>query len=168
MFADFYHRSLVSVIKEKLSSPNNDPLFHYQPYTVKWQPSSTSEPINVYREFYTSQAFLDADRELQNTPKEPKCDLPRHIVALMFHSDATHLTSFGDAKLWPLYLYFGNESKYRHVRPSCHLACHVAYFQRVRSSCISSWFSLTFFLFLATRFIQGFCKCADSWEIGPK
>jgi hypothetical protein len=132
MFPDFYHRSLVSVIKEKLASPNDDPLFHYQPYNVKWQPSSTSEPLNVYGEFYTSQAFIDADRELQNMPPEPKCDLPRHIVALMFHSDATHLASFGDAKLWPLYLYFGNESKYRRVKPSCHLANHVAYFQKVR------------------------------------
>jgi hypothetical protein len=32
------------------------------------------------------------------------------IVALMFWSDVTHLTSFGDAKIWPFYMFFGNES----------------------------------------------------------
>src|ERR1700692_4795001 len=49
----------------------------------------------------------------------------------MFWSDATQLTSFGNAKLWPTYMYFGNESKYRRCKPSCHLSNHVAYFETV-------------------------------------
>jgi len=49
----------------------------------------------------------------------------------MFWSDATHLTNFSDAKLWPLYLFFGGDSKYLRCKPSCHLCEHIAYFQTV-------------------------------------
>lgn len=49
----------------------------------------------------------------------------------MFASDATMLASFGTAKLWPLYLYFGNDSKYRRGKPSENLCEQVAYFEKV-------------------------------------
>jgi hypothetical protein len=55
----------------------------------------------------------------------------------MFWSDATQLTSFGNAKLWPLYMYFGNESKYCRCKPTNHLCEHVAYFQTVRRLCLT-------------------------------
>ncbi|KAI0055213.1 hypothetical protein BV25DRAFT_1815943, partial [Artomyces pyxidatus] len=126
---DFYHRDLVSIIREKLSRTQDDPLFHYEPYELHWQPHSTATAVRVHGELYTSPAFLDAHRELQQSVPEPGCQLSRHIIAMMFWSDATHLTSFGDAKLWPLYLFFGNESKYRRCQPSSHLCEHVAYFQ---------------------------------------
>jgi Plavaka transposase len=129
---DFYHRSIVLVIREKLSKPDDDDHFHYEPYTLKWQPGGVPNPTRVHGEIYMSGAFRDAHNALQNSPPEPGCTLPRHIIALMFCSDSTHLTSFGDTKLWPLYLYFGNESKYRRCKPSCQLSNHIAYFQRVR------------------------------------
>jgi hypothetical protein len=131
---DFYHRSLVSVIREKLLGLGADHLFHFEPYKLLWQPTNGSEHIRVQSELYSSPAFIDAHRELQDSPAEPGCDLPRVIVALMFWSDATHLTAFSNTKLWPLYLFFGNESKYRRCKPSCHLCEHVAYFQTVRLS----------------------------------
>jgi len=127
--ADFYHRNLVSIIREKLSNPTDAHLFHYEPYELQWQPTDASEPIRVHGELYTSPVFIDAHRELQQSPPEPGCDLPRCVVGLMFWSDATHLTSFGNSKLVPLYLFFGNESKYRRCKPSSHLCEHVAYFQ---------------------------------------
>jgi hypothetical protein len=129
---DFYHRSVVGVVKEKLSNSLDNDHFHYEPYELNWQPGTSPHPIRVHGELYTSEAFLDAHRALQNSPPEPGCDRPRNIVALMFYSDSTHLTSFGDASLWPLYLYFGNESKYRRCKPSCHLGNHIAYFRKVR------------------------------------
>ncbi|KAG1857827.1 hypothetical protein F4604DRAFT_1931350 [Suillus subluteus] len=52
----------------------------------------------------------------------------------MFWSDSTHLTTFGNAKLWPLYMYFGNESKYHCCKPTCNLSNHVAYFQKLLDS----------------------------------
>ena len=130
---DFYHRSLVSVIREKLSSTTGTQHFHYEPYELNWQPGETQRPARVQGELYTSPAFIDAHRELQTSP-ELGCDLPRVVVALMFWSDVTHLTSFGDAKIWPLYMYFGNESKYRRCKPSSHLCHHVAYFQSVSAT----------------------------------
>lgn len=129
---DFYHRNLVDVIKEKLSNPDHDDHFHYDPYELKWQLNGKSEPIRVYGELYTSQAFVDAHNALQNSPREKDCTLSRHVVALMFSSDSTNLTSFGDATLWPIYLFFGNESKYRRCQPNCNLGNHVAYLRKVR------------------------------------
>lgn len=128
---DFYHRSLVTVIREKLSGSSSSHLFHFEPHELLWQPPSHLDPIRVHGELYTSPAFINAHRELQDSPGQPGCDLPRVVVALMFWSDATQLTAFGSAQLWPLYLFFGNESKYRRCKPSCHLCEHIAYFQKV-------------------------------------
>ena len=129
--ADLYHRSLVSVIREKLSTAEDDELFHYEPYQLRWSASHLPREVTIQGELYTSPAFMDAYSELQDSPGEPGCNLPRVVVALMFWSDATHLTTFGNTKLWPVYMYFGNESKYRRCKPSCNLANHVAYFQKV-------------------------------------
>jgi len=128
---DLYHRSLVSVIREKLAKPHDDRQFHYEPFELYWHPNNLCAEERVHGELYTSSAFLDAHRELQESPGEPGCNLPRVVVAMMFYSDGTHLTSFGNAKLWPSYLFFGNELKYRRCKPSCHLCNHVAYFQAV-------------------------------------
>jgi hypothetical protein len=128
---ELYHRSLVSVIREKLNNPSDDQKFHYEPYGLFWQPTEQSTEVRVYSELYTSSAFHRAHSEVQESPQAPGCDLPRVIVGLMFWSDATHLTSFGNAKLWPCYLFFANESKYRRCKPTDHLCNHIAYFQAV-------------------------------------
>jgi hypothetical protein len=130
---NFYHRSLVDIIKHKISGLNERHFFHTEPHEVHWQPPHFETPIRVQGELYTSPSFIDAHQEVQDLPGEPGCDLPRVIAALMFWSDAMRLTLFGKAKLWPLYLFFGNESKYRRCKPSCHLCEHVAYFQTVKS-----------------------------------
>ena len=128
---DFHHRSLVSIIREKLSNPFHHSIHHYEPYELRWnQPNKTCD-VRVHGELYTSGAFVKAQEQLLASPHEPDCDLPRSIAALMFWSDATQLTLFGSAKLWPLYLYFGNQSKYMRCQPSSSLCSHVAYFQSV-------------------------------------
>ncbi|KAG2339571.1 hypothetical protein BDR05DRAFT_891592, partial [Suillus weaverae] len=131
--ANLYHRSLVSVIQEKLANAHNDEHFHYEPYHLRWSPPPPNLPheVNIQGELYMSPAFIDAHRELQELPREAGCDLPHVAAALMFWSDATQLTMFGNAKLWPVYMYFGNELKYRQCRPSCNLGNHVAYFQKL-------------------------------------
>jgi hypothetical protein len=132
---NFHHRSLVAVIQEKLTKENDIPHFHYEPYELHWQSSNRQPPVRVHGELYTSPAFIDAHNALQESPGEPACELPRVIAALMFWSDATQLTNFGNTKLWPLYMFFGNESKYRRGKPSCNLCEHVAYFEAVRVLC---------------------------------
>lgn len=136
LVGDLYHRTLVSVIVEKLKNRHDNRHFHYDGFELFWRPTEHSADTRVYGELYTSPAFLDAQREIQDSPGEPGCSLPRVVVALMFASDATQLTSFGSAKLWPCYLFIGNESKYRRCKPSCNLCNHVAYFQTVSCFCV--------------------------------
>ena len=162
---DLYHRSIVSVIKERLANPTDDARFHYEPYEYLWKPTEDSDEIRAYGEMYTSPAFHDAHRDLQALPREPECELPRVVVALMFSSDATHLTSFGNAKLWPCYLYFGNESKYRRCRPSSKLCNHIAYFQNVSLWQVSSY-QITHVGAkpAASRLSQGLSSGPHRWE----
>ena len=126
-----YHRSLVSIIREKLANPQDDEHFHYEPFELFWRPNGTEPDVRVHGELYTSPTFVDAHRELQESPGEPGCNLPRVVVAMMFWSDETQLTNFSTAALWPCYLFFGNESKYRRCKPTRHLGNHVAYFEQV-------------------------------------
>lgn len=128
---ELFHRSLTSILREKLSNPEHAEGFHYEPFELFWQPGDSSTQTRLHGELYTSRSFARAHQELLATEMEPGCSLPRAIAAMMFWSDATHLTSFGNAKLWPCYLFFGNETKYRRCKPSCHLCSHVAYFQAV-------------------------------------
>lgn len=129
----FYHRSIISVIQEKLTDPSHHRLFHHEPYELRWHPPHKDQENRVYGDLFTSDAFLQAHHKLQDSPPEPNCELPRIVVALMFSSDSTQLSNFGSAKLWPLYMYFGNESKYARSQPSNGLCTHVAYFESVSS-----------------------------------
>ena len=126
-----YHRSIVSVIKDKLANLADNQHFHYEPYQLLWKPTPAREEVRVHAELYTSLSFECAYRSLQESPVEAGCQLPRCIVALMFWSDETLLTSFGNTKLWPVYMFFGNESKYRRCKPSMNLGNHMAYFESV-------------------------------------
>jgi hypothetical protein len=143
-FANLYHRSLVAVIRDKISNPNHHPHFHHQPYELLWQPNDQQEAVRVYGELYSSPTFIDAHTALQESPREPNCDLERVVVALMFWSDATQLTNFGSVKLWPLYLFFGNDSKYRRCKPSANCCEHIAYFETVRPTFSYRLFVLNF------------------------
>ena len=58
---------------------------------------------------------------------EQDCKREKVVAALMFWSDSTHLANFGTAKLWPIYLLFGNVSKYIRGQPSSGACQHVAY-----------------------------------------
>ena len=95
--SDFHYHPLVSVIHGKLSNKRDHLHFHYKPFELLWTPFLGSEDVHIHGKLYNFPAFLDAHRELQESPKEHGCDLPQIILAMMFSSDATHLTSFGTA-----------------------------------------------------------------------
>ncbi|KAG2059465.1 hypothetical protein BDR06DRAFT_979974 [Suillus hirtellus] len=128
---NLHHRLLISVIWEKLANEKHNELFHYQPYELLWNRGQSERPIHVHGELYTLEAFIQAHHEIQESPPEPGCDLERVVVALMFWSDATHLTSFGNSKLWPCYI---------RCKPSCCLCSHVAYFNHVCAHVLSDFF----------------------------
>ncbi|KAF8871118.1 hypothetical protein BD779DRAFT_483736 [Infundibulicybe gibba] len=124
---DLHYRNLVDVVKEVCSGAASEN-FHWHPFEEHWEPPWEDRSTErVYGDLFTSSAFLDADRDLHNLPPEPDCDLPRAIAALMFYSDATHVAQFGQAKLWPIYAYFGNQSKYERGRPSARAGHSVAF-----------------------------------------
>jgi hypothetical protein len=127
-----HHHKLTSVIREKITQLSTHPHLHFEPYEYFWQPNNATEPIRVYGELYTSEAFVEAHRVLQDSPKEPGCVLPWVILGLKFASDSTQLTTFSSAKLSPVYLVIGNESKDRQSKPSCQAFEHIAYLEEVR------------------------------------
>ena len=98
---------------------------HFKPYELFWQPYEDAQPVRVHGKLFTSDAFIQAHCELQDSPGELECDLPRVVLGLMFASDSTQLMSFSTAKLWPVYAMIGNESKDWRSKPSCHVFEHV-------------------------------------------
>ena len=128
---DIIRENVSDLSHQNVSDLSHHRLFHYEPYELCWQPPHKAKDVRVYGELYTSENFLTAHHQLQDSPPGFGCTLPRHIIALMMWSDATQLTTFGTAKLWPLYIYMGNESKYMCCQPSANLCSHAAYFHTV-------------------------------------
>ncbi|KAF9230351.1 hypothetical protein BU15DRAFT_57343 [Melanogaster broomeanus] len=73
----------------------------------------------------------DAFAEVNAMPWEAGDDLERVVASLMMWSDSTHLTNFGDASMWPFYLFFGNQSKYTRTKATSTGCHHVAYIPKL-------------------------------------
>uniref|UniRef100_A0A0W0F6L2 Uncharacterized protein n=1 Tax=Moniliophthora roreri TaxID=221103 RepID=A0A0W0F6L2_MONRR len=103
----FWHRKLMPLIRELVK----DEIFfqyHVKPHKLFVQKTESSQPMRVYRKVYTSNRAMRISREKQVNSK----GLELLFIWLMFSSDATHLTNFGTASLWPIYIVPGNLSKY--------------------------------------------------------
>lgn len=128
----FWHRSLVDVINSHFSTAPPSRPIEYVPHKLVWtKPDGSKE--RVRGELYTSDAWLAEHEAVQNleiNTRQP-CYLERAIAALMFYSDATHVAQFGQNSIWPVYLYFGNESKYYRRKPTARVCEHVAYLIKV-------------------------------------
>ena len=124
-----YH-PMTDVIKSAFSAPNARH-FHLFPFKRFWRHPVDGTDQCVFDELYTSDAWLKAHNDLRKQPNEPSCWLNKVIAAMMFSSDATTLAMFGMAKVWPLYLYFGNVSKYIWVQPSAGACYHVGFIPSV-------------------------------------
>jgi hypothetical protein len=90
--------------------------------------------MRMYSNIYNSDAMLEEDTKLQAHLHESgsNCDAEVTILAILLWSDSTHLTNFGTASLWPIYLFLGNILKYTQAKPSAHTAHHLAYIPSVR------------------------------------
>lgn len=120
-----YYRSLVGTIKTTLQS-NKAHTLHCTPHKEIWQPTADSEPQRVYGELYTADAWIEAHKELESSFKKDD-GIENVLLPLMFWSDSTHLTNFGSASLWPLYMFFGGHSKYTRAKPTTGVGHHLAY-----------------------------------------
>jgi hypothetical protein len=127
-----HRRSLPAVMKAALTDCMAR-YFHFSPFKRIWKTSSGSE-VRCFDEAFTSDSWIESHNELQKQPNEPGCKLEKVVLGLMFWSDSTHLASFGTAKVWPLYMYFANLSKYLRGKPDSGAAHHVAYIPSVCST----------------------------------
>ncbi len=151
-----HHRSITAVIRSVFEDPVASRRFHYTPFKSFWKSSETSPAQRIYDEIYSSDAMLEAHMKLQKSRKEPGCELERVIASLMFWSDSTHLANFGTASLWPLYLFFGNQSKYLRNKPctaSCH---HIAYIPKVCGVSLFRYIGTNSQCFICCSYLQTF------------
>ena len=123
------YRKLLEVIKAAFSKPTAEK-FHTTPFQEFWKLSLDAAPERLYSEVYNSDAFLEEHIRIRSKAR-PDCNLETVIASIMLWSDSTHLTSFGNASLWPIYFYTGNLSKYTRGKPTSFSAHHMAYIPKV-------------------------------------
>lgn len=125
-----YYRPIIEAVKaawvDGLSSQ-----FHLVPFKKFHVNPDTGVKMRIFDEVYTSDAFENAHTELQRQRPEPGCKLERVVAGLMFWSDSTRLTHFGNVNVWPLYMYFANLSKYIRAKPNSGACHHIAYIPTV-------------------------------------
>jgi len=132
------YRDLVEVITEQLKDPESFKEMFLQPFSEHWKPTKNDPPVRVYGEVYSSDAMLEAQRQLLQKLRNLPCPQPEaFLVSLMLASDSTFLTQFSQASMWPIYMFFGNVSKYIRSSPDSLSAHHVAYLPKVRQSLVS-------------------------------
>jgi hypothetical protein len=128
---EFHYRKIIRVIQSALAEPRAE-IFHTFPFKAYWKPSPGVPKERVYSEIYTGDFW--------NAEYEKICEIPRsgdyshlepYIVGLLLWSDSTSLAQFGNAELWPIYLYIGNQSKYERAKPNSLSSHHLAYLPKV-------------------------------------
>ncbi|KAG2067230.1 hypothetical protein BDR04DRAFT_1129692 [Suillus decipiens] len=93
---------------------------------VKWEDEDTGPQVYQATDLY-HQSLVSVIREKIANTQDSK---HFHYELYKLHWHPPHL----DDELWPTYMYFGNESKYRRCKPSCNLSNHVAYFEMLPNS----------------------------------
>jgi len=126
-----WYRKPLEVIKLAFSEPAVEK-FHITPFKEYWKPSKDEPEERIYSETFTGDVFNEEYEILHATSREgPNSKLEAFIAGIMFYSDTTHLTSFGTACLYPMYMYVGNQSQYTRAKPSEFTAHHIAYIPKV-------------------------------------
>ncbi|KAI9069921.1 hypothetical protein FKP32DRAFT_1608199 [Trametes sanguinea] len=85
--------------------------------------------MKVFTDLFNARSMQREFEKIRQKPRNPADadDVEYGLLPMMFWSDATHLTSFGSASLWPIYLYIGALSKYIRGMPTEFAAHHIAY-----------------------------------------
>lgn len=126
-----YYKEPLEVMKAALKG-NSAKQFHNAGYREYWQPSPNVPPERIFSEVYSADVFLNEAQKIRLanlTGSTPHIDTV--VCAFMLYSDSTHLTNFGTSSLWPVYIYFGNISKYSRCESSSFSAYHLAYIPKV-------------------------------------
>ena len=122
-------QTLVAGCEEDIASQ-----FHWCPSALGRDAGPGRPAERMYTDFYNSTAFLVEHAKIQSRPRDPQDppDLEYAVVPILIHSDSTRLAQFGEASLWPIYLWFLCLSKYVRDRPAAFATMHLAYVPHVR------------------------------------
>ena len=140
LVSGLFHRDIVDIVITAFQDQEVFPTLHLTPYKEYRNLGEGTSPERVYGEMYSSDSFYDAWESVQNQSHSTGDGLEHIVVALMLWSDSTHLTNFGSASLWPVYLSLGNQSKYIRTKPSSFSHHHLVYMPSVRRSCSNPGF----------------------------
>jgi hypothetical protein len=123
-----YHRQLMNIITTVFGDEGSKG-FHFTPFKQFWIPDDNNPEQfeRLYSEIYTSDIAHEYQQSVDALPRLEGDDLERVVIPLMFASDSAHLTSFGSASVWPIYVGFGSQTKYDRAKPSAHATHHLAY-----------------------------------------
>ncbi|KAJ3548000.1 hypothetical protein NMY22_g1435 [Coprinellus aureogranulatus] len=125
-----HYRPLLSLLKAAFANPLAAQ-YHFSPFKLFHTSPLDQKTRRVHSEVYDSDAFIQEHEALQKSkvtpPDDPNCKREKVIAAMMFWSDSTHLANFGTAKLWPIYMFLGNLTKYVRALPNSGACQHVAY-----------------------------------------
>ncbi|KAI5115443.1 hypothetical protein M0805_006771 [Coniferiporia weirii] len=124
---EFYYRPLVGVIRSVFSSKAASAGMVYEPYEMRYKPPSGGNEQGVYSKLFWSKEFRQVHEEVQALPREEGDNLPWSVMALQLWSDGMAATSFGTVKIWPVYLQFGNQSKYECTKTGAGCSHHLAH-----------------------------------------
>jgi Plavaka transposase len=125
---NLYYRKLVEVIRSALQEQSATQ-YHIAPFREYWRPSENEPVERMYWEVYNTDAMIEEQGQI--LAQHTDCSLEKVVIPILLWSDSTHLTSFGQASAWPIYLYLGNISKYIRCKPSSFSAHHVTYIPKV-------------------------------------
>lgn len=131
---EFHYRKITQVIQSALAESRAE-MFHTFPFKAYWQPSPGKPEERIYSEIYTGDFWNAEYQKIQEIPcSDELSNVEKFIVAILIWSDSTSLAQFGNAELWPIYLYIGNQSKYERAKPNSLSSHHLAYLPKVNFS----------------------------------
>lgn len=128
-----YYRKIMSIITSAVQDAASTS-WNMVPHRLWWKSPLTAPddpPERVHSEMYNSEAMVMEHEKLAARPRAPGDNFEIAIIGIMLWSDSTHLAQFGTASLWPIYLFFANQSKYVRAGPTSFAAHHLAYIPSV-------------------------------------
>ena len=127
----FCYRPILDVVRAVFAEASSKH-FHLTPFKKLWESPVTGRGQRVYDELYTSDAWNQAQDDIMKQRRDNGCKLERVIAGLMFWSNSTQLAQFGHTSVWPLYLFFGNLSKYARANPQSGCCHPIAFMPSIR------------------------------------
>ncbi|KAI0753029.1 hypothetical protein C8Q80DRAFT_1217334 [Daedaleopsis nitida] len=111
-------------------------LFHRSPSSTASTTSTSEEQL--YSKVYNCNTMNIEHEAIQAAPRDPgdSDDIEYVVAPILVYSDSTHLTNFGTASLWPIYIWLGTLTKYLHIKPSMFAAHHLAYITTLSATTI--------------------------------